>query len=73
MSTHEIVVSHAVVYINLQLRNKKRYFMSWKPSCKLNNTLGISGLLDFFHRPVLKRLENTTVRKLDLFPKRRVF
>jgi hypothetical protein len=28
----------------------------------------INGFLDFFHRPVFYRLENTTFRKLDLFP-----
>jgi hypothetical protein len=28
----------------------------------------ITGFLDFFHRPVFYRIENTTFRKLDLFP-----
>jgi hypothetical protein len=28
----------------------------------------ITGFLDFLHRPVFQRLENTTFRKLDLFP-----
>jgi hypothetical protein len=30
--------------------------------------LRITGFLDFAHRPVFKKLENTTLRKLDLFP-----
>jgi hypothetical protein len=28
----------------------------------------ITGFLDFVHRPVFLKLENTTFRKLDLFP-----
>jgi hypothetical protein len=28
----------------------------------------ITGILDFFHRPVFYKIENTTFRKLDLFP-----
>jgi hypothetical protein len=28
----------------------------------------ITGFLDFFHRPVFQRTENTTFRKLDPFP-----
>jgi hypothetical protein len=28
----------------------------------------ITGFLDFFHRPIFYRVENTTFRKLDLFP-----
>jgi hypothetical protein len=32
------------------------------------HTLRIAGFLDFFHRPVFYRLENTTFWKLDLFP-----
>jgi hypothetical protein len=31
-------------------------------------TLRFTGFLDFFHRPVFWKLENTTFRKLDLFP-----
>jgi hypothetical protein len=31
-------------------------------------TLRITGFSDFFHRPVFWKLENTTFRKLDLFP-----
>jgi hypothetical protein len=31
-------------------------------------TLGITRGLDFVHRPVFEKLENTTFRKLDLFP-----
>jgi hypothetical protein len=33
----------------------------------------ITGSLVFFHRPIFQKIENTTFRKLDLFPKRRVF
>jgi hypothetical protein len=33
----------------------------------------ITEFLDFFHRPMFYKIENTTFRKLDLFPKRRVF
>jgi hypothetical protein len=32
------------------------------------NSLKIAGSLDFVHRPVFYKLENTTLRKLDLFP-----
>jgi hypothetical protein len=30
--------------------------------------LRIAGFLDFVHRPVFQKIENTTFRKLDLFP-----
>jgi hypothetical protein len=30
--------------------------------------LGITGCLDFIHRPVFQNLENTTFRKLELLP-----
>jgi hypothetical protein len=31
-------------------------------------TFGITRFLDFVHRPVFQKLENTTFRNLDLFP-----
>jgi hypothetical protein len=31
-------------------------------------SLRITGFSDFVHRPVFQKLENTTFRKLDLFP-----
>jgi hypothetical protein len=30
--------------------------------------LRVPGFLDFFHRPVFQKLENTAFQKLDLFP-----
>jgi hypothetical protein len=30
--------------------------------------LRIFGVLDFVHRPIFQKIENTTFRKLDLFP-----
>jgi hypothetical protein len=33
-----------------------------------DNHRRITGFSDFVHRPVFKKLENTTLRKLDLFP-----
>jgi hypothetical protein len=31
-------------------------------------SVGINGFLDYFRRPVFYKIENTTFRKLDLFP-----
>jgi hypothetical protein len=31
-------------------------------------SVGMTGFLDYDHRPVFKIIENTTFRKLDLFP-----
>jgi hypothetical protein len=35
--------------------------------CTIHESHRITGFLDFFHRPVFWKIENTTFRKLDLF------
>jgi hypothetical protein len=47
---------------------------SWDKICLSNGfrrwciTLRFTGFLDFFHRPVFYKIENTTFRRMDLFP-----
>jgi hypothetical protein len=39
-----------------------------KENLEASGTVRIIGFLDFVHRPVFCKLENTTFRELDLFP-----
>jgi hypothetical protein len=56
----------------LNKRNLTVLTDSYTDSCNLPLRVKIvwriTGFLDFFHRPVFQRIENTTIRKLDLFP-----
>jgi hypothetical protein len=62
-SSYIFLKFEVVYYVTNKLTLDKTSFRRHSKNCILK----ISVFLDFFHRPVFERLENTTFRKLDLF------
>jgi hypothetical protein len=50
------------------VRTSCNYLFNWDNSVINHIIFSITGFLEFVHRPVFYKLENTTFRKLDLFP-----
>jgi hypothetical protein len=61
LGVRPLVIYYNSKFVTLEFVDSKG-FQRW---CK---TLRIAGILDSVHRPVFLKLENTTFRKLDLFP-----